>query len=119
MNPSDPEKSMRQRMLDGELYIASDRELWELHLRSQRILQVFNLSHPDAAQQRQTLIQELFGAVGANCEIKPPFPCDYGFNIFAGESLYSPGLFPKHPCIRDYPLNFYLQTDTQPQSVWI
>ncbi|WP_254564477.1 sugar O-acetyltransferase [Oscillatoria sp. HE19RPO] len=88
MNQSNSEKSMRQRMLAGELYLASDPELVELLARSQRILHRFNLSFPDATLERESLIQELFGKIGAGSEVKPPFRCDYGFNIFAGERLF-------------------------------
>jgi maltose O-acetyltransferase len=88
MNQSNSEKSMRQRMLAGELYLASDPELVELLGRSQRILHRFNLSFPDATLERESLIQELFGKIGAGSEVKPPFRCDYGFNIFAGERLF-------------------------------
>jgi maltose O-acetyltransferase len=88
MNQSNSEKSMRQRMLAGELYLASDPELVELLGRSQRILHRFNLSVPDATLERESLIQELFGKIGAGSEVKPPFRCDYGFNIFAGERLF-------------------------------
>ena len=79
---------MRQRMLAGELYLATDPELVELLGRSQRILHRFNLSVPDATTERESLIQELFGEIGPGSEVKPPFRCDYGFNIFAGEKLF-------------------------------
>lgn len=88
MNQSKAEKSMRERMLAGELYLATDPELVELLGRSQRILATFNLSGPDASLERQSLIQELFGAIGTGSEVKPPFQCDYGFNIVAGERLF-------------------------------
>ncbi|HEY9836415.1 MAG TPA: sugar O-acetyltransferase, partial [Vampirovibrionales bacterium] len=94
MNQSNSDKSMRQRMLAGEPYLAMDPELVELLARSQRILHHFNLSAPDAAQERQLLIQELFGEIGRGSEVKPPFRCDYGFNIFAGE-----GLFINYDCV--------------------
>jgi maltose O-acetyltransferase len=75
-------------MLAGEPYIASDLELGKMHLCAQRILHAFNLSLPDAAEERQSLIQELFGAIGADCEVKPPFRCDYGSHIIAGDRLF-------------------------------
>ena len=75
-------------MLAGEDYIASDPELTKLHLQAQHVLQEFNSSSPGAIQQRQALLNKLFGALGSNAEIKPPFRCDYGSNIFAGEHLF-------------------------------
>ena len=88
MNQSSTEKSMRERMLAGELYIAIDPELSKMHLRAQRLLHTFNTSHPDAALERHSLIQELFGALGADSKVQPPFRCDYGSHIFAGKSLF-------------------------------
>jgi len=75
-------------MLAGESYIALDPELTEMHLRAQRILHAFNLSLPDATEERQSLIQKLLGTLGTNSEIKPPFRCDYGSHIFSGDRLF-------------------------------
>ncbi|MEM8806071.1 MAG: sugar O-acetyltransferase [Cyanobacteria bacterium P01_G01_bin.38] len=75
-------------MLAGELYIASDPELAERHLCAQRLLYTFNLSKPDDTEQRQLLMQQLFGTLGEDSEVKPPFFCDYGSNIYAGERLF-------------------------------
>jgi maltose O-acetyltransferase len=88
MNQSIPEKSMRERMLAGEPYIAIDPELSKMSLRARRILHAFNFSLPDATEERQSLIEELFGSIGANSEVKPPFQCDYGSHIVAGERLF-------------------------------
>lgn len=81
-------KSMRERMISGEPYLASDPELVRMHLRAQRILYDFNSSRPDAAAGRQSQIRGLFGTIGQDAEIKPSFRCDYGFNITAGEQLF-------------------------------
>lgn len=75
-------------MLAGEPYIATDPELLEMLMRAQRLLHSFNNSPPDASRERQGLIKELFGAIGDNSEVKPPFRCDYGTNIYAGERLF-------------------------------
>jgi len=75
-------------MLTGEPYLARDPELAHIHLRAQRILKAFNTSAPEASGERQSLTQELFGAIGADSEIKPTFRCDYGSQIFAGEHLF-------------------------------
>ncbi|PSB00326.1 maltose acetyltransferase, partial [Merismopedia glauca CCAP 1448/3] len=64
---------MRERMLAGEPYMAIDSELGKMHLRAQQILHAFNISLPDATEERQSLIQDLFGALGEDSEVKPPF----------------------------------------------
>lgn len=82
------EKTMRQRMLDGELYIAEDPELSEMSSRARRLLYSFNMLAPDEEEQRHALIAELFGAIGPDGEVQQPFYCDYGSHIFAGEKLF-------------------------------
>ena len=81
-------KTAREKMLTGELYLASDPELVEMTLRAQRILHDFNQSQPDAVDQRRSLIQALFKSVGPGCEIKPPFCCDYGSHIAVGNRVF-------------------------------
>lgn len=88
------EKTMRQRMLAGELYIAADAELAEMHARAQRLLQTFNASFFDEADIRHDIIADLFGAIGPGSAVKQPFYCDYGAHIFAGE-----GLFVNYDCV--------------------
>ena len=88
MNQRGAEKSMRERMLAGEPYIALDPELDGMQARAQRLLHTFNMSTPDDADQRRWLLQELFGAIGEGSEVKPPFYCDYGSHIFAGERVF-------------------------------
>ena len=75
-------------MLAGELYLASDAELREMNLRAQRILHAFNLSEPEAIEERRRLIKTLFRSVGTGCEIKPPLQCDYGSHITCGHQVF-------------------------------
>jgi maltose O-acetyltransferase len=81
-------KSEREKMLAGEPYVAADAELCELNLRAQALLHVFNSSRPEAFGQRREVIRSLFGAVGSNFDVKQPFFCDYGSNIYAGDNLF-------------------------------
>lgn len=82
------EKSEREKMLAGEMYLASDPELTAMRLRARRILKEYNGSGDEETDRRRRLLQELFGAVGTDAEIEPPFHCDYGSNIYAGIRLY-------------------------------
>ena len=82
------ERSMRERMLAGEPYIANDSDLIEMRLQAEQILHAFNHAPPENQAEQLSLAQRLFGALGPRAEIRPPFRCDYGANIFAGEQLY-------------------------------
>jgi maltose O-acetyltransferase len=75
-------------MLAGEPYVAADPELGEMNMRAQALLHAFNSSHPSEAGRRREIIRSLFGAVGHDFDIKPPFFCDYGSNILAGDKLF-------------------------------
>lgn len=81
-------KTEREKMLADELYLANDPELYEMYLQAQRLLHRFNATAPDDTVIRQKLIQSLFGAVGSNPNIQPPFRCDYGCHILAKDNLY-------------------------------
>jgi len=81
-------KTEREKMLANEPYEANDPELVALRLAAARQLHGFNQSAPDDGPTRSRLIAELFDTVGANCEIYPPFHCDYGRHIKAGKNLY-------------------------------
>jgi maltose O-acetyltransferase len=81
-------KSEREKMLAGEPYLAADPELAALNLRAQTLLRDFNASPPAAFEERREIIRNLFGAAGANCEVKQPFFCDYGSHIRAGDNLF-------------------------------
>lgn len=75
-------------MLAGELYTALDTELVEMNFRAQMLLHTFNLSSPVEKIERSRIILSLFGRVGSNFQINPPFFCDYGAQIFAGDNLF-------------------------------
>lgn len=81
-------KSEKEKMLAGEMYIALDRELGEMNLRAQELLHRFNFSAPSQTSEREIIIKDLFGAIGEGSIVKPPFYCDYGKFIFAGKKLF-------------------------------
>jgi maltose O-acetyltransferase len=82
------EKSEREKMLAGEPYTALDAELEALTLRAQELVYAFNYSKPAEVLLREEIIGKLFGAVGFGAVVKPPFYCDYGTHIYAGDKLF-------------------------------
>ena len=81
-------KTEKQKMLSGELYLASDPELRAEHQRADRLIRLYNATTEPELEQRQKLLKELFGKIGSNAVITPPFYCDYGSNIYADENIY-------------------------------
>mgnify|MGYP001793939432 CR=1 FL=1 len=82
------EKTEKQKMLAGELYLAQDKELSESRKRARRLLRGYNSTTEEDIQRRQEIIQELFGKVGSEIRIVPPFHSDYGSNIYVGDRFF-------------------------------
>jgi maltose O-acetyltransferase len=82
-------RTQRQRMLDGDLYIADDPELAADSLRARRLQDRFNATLADAAGERRRILEELLGGFGAGSEIRPPFYCDYGYQIRVGARVFA------------------------------
>jgi maltose O-acetyltransferase len=78
----------REKMLRGDLYLASDPELVAARVRARRLWAEQNRSDPEDATLRARVMRELLGAVGERASIEPPFYCDYGSNVFLGDGVF-------------------------------
>jgi len=81
-------RSERDKMLAGELYDAMDPALVTARNRARALCQALNRSREEHVQERQRILQELFGAGGESVWMQPPFYCDYGSNIELGERVF-------------------------------
>lgn len=75
----------QQRMLSGQLYMASDPELVALRKNARQVTERFNTTPEAQSGQRMAILQGLFASIGENFFIEPPFRCDYGCNISIGK----------------------------------
>lgn len=82
------QKSEREKMLDGELYLATDAELTQMLSYARKLMHKFNFADYSETSDRSPVISNLFGKIGDNFTVRPPFYCDYGCHIFAGHNLY-------------------------------
>ncbi|MFK9090391.1 sugar O-acetyltransferase [Bacillus salipaludis] len=82
-------KSEKEKMINGELYIAADAELVKDRENARRLTRLFNLTFETEGDKRSALLKELFGSTGDNIYIEPTFRCDYGYNIHVGENFYA------------------------------
>ena len=80
--------SERDKMLRGDLYLASDPELVAARVRARRLWAEFNASDPGDDDRRASLLARLLGGIGARASIEPPFYCDYGSNIVLGDGVF-------------------------------
>lgn len=78
----------KQRMLAGLPYRASDPEIAADQTAAAEWMQRFNNSLAAAPADREALLRERFGQIGKGSIIRPPFHCDYGFNIRLGEGVF-------------------------------
>lgn len=64
----------------------------ELKLKGRRtyqLLQTYNNLTIDEFNQKEKIIHELFGSIGANPNIEHNFHCDLGYNIHVGDHFYA------------------------------
>jgi maltose O-acetyltransferase len=80
-------RSEKEKMLAGELY-RPDAEIQADHEAARAILHRYNSESDLSAPERQAMLGKLFATVGENANIRPPFYCDYGYNISVGKGVF-------------------------------
>jgi maltose O-acetyltransferase len=86
---TDDGRSMRERMLAGEPYIADDPGLAADNARAQSLSHRYNTMDPTDGAERRAVLTELLGAFGPGSEIRPPFHCDYGYRTTIGARTFA------------------------------
>jgi maltose O-acetyltransferase len=81
-------KSQYERMLAGELYDASDPQLFRMRIKAREAMQVYNQT-PYDREMRTHLLKSLLGKMGTNVDIQTPFFCDYGTHIEVGDNFFA------------------------------
>lgn len=78
----------KERMLSGKLYnpYKVGDNSWE---RSREALEKFNSMSYKQEKERMEILRELFGALGEDAVIVPPFYCDKGPQIHIGRHFYA------------------------------
>jgi maltose O-acetyltransferase len=81
-------RSEKEKMLAGELYDASAPELQAELAANHRWLARYNAALAEGPERWRALLEERLAAVGEGALIRPPFHCDYGFNIHLGAGAF-------------------------------
>jgi maltose O-acetyltransferase len=68
-------------MLAGELYSPHDAALTAARATTAELLRRYNGGE-------SAVVRELVAAIGEGSELRAPFFCDYGFNIFIGSGVF-------------------------------
>lgn len=79
----------KELMLSQQLYIAKDDQLARDNARARRLTRLINTATEDQADYRLQLFRQLFGGIGEQFWIEPPFRTDYGCNTYIGEDFYA------------------------------
>lgn len=81
-------RSEKDKMLAGEMYRPGDPEIQADQTATKKWLVRYNASLASSAAERRVLLAERFAEVGAGAVVRPPFYCDYGFNIRLGGDAF-------------------------------
>ena len=74
-------------MLAGELYRPDD-ELGADQAAAKAWMVRYNAALAAPVSERHALLRERLGHVGKGAVIRPPFHCDYGYNIHLGDGVF-------------------------------
>jgi maltose O-acetyltransferase len=85
----DDSRSMRERMLAGDLYIADDPEIGEQSAAALDLMAAYNATSVRQGPLRRQLLEQLLGAIGEGTEIRPPLYVDYGTHLRIGARCFA------------------------------
>ena len=80
-------KTEREKMTNAEPFLTNDSQLMEDKKKARILCSRFNESTEDEVV-RKAMLKELLGSCTENIAVKPPFHCDYGYNIFVGDDYF-------------------------------
>jgi maltose O-acetyltransferase len=81
-------RTEKQKMLAGELYRPGDAEIAADQAANKVWLVRYNAALALPVSERHALLSERLGHVGTGAVIRPPFFCDYGYNIRLGDGVF-------------------------------
>jgi maltose O-acetyltransferase len=82
------EQTQKQKMLAGQLYHAGDPEIQADQASAKAWMVLYNAALGATGDERRELLRERFAAVGTGAVVRPPFHCDFGYNISLGDDVF-------------------------------
>jgi len=82
------DRTNRERMLAGDLYIADDPESARIAQRAVRLADAYHRASIADEAAARPLLEELLGSLGADAVVRPPLSVDYGENIRIGARTF-------------------------------
>ena len=81
-------RTEKRKMLAGEFYHANDAELEADRSAAAAWMVRYNAALSASDADRRALLRELLAEAGDGAIIRPPFYCDYGYNIWIGPDVF-------------------------------
>ena len=80
--------SERQKMISGLPYDPGDPELQADQTAAKQWMARYNAAMAASPAERRDLLRQRMGEVGDGAIVRPPFHCDYGYNIRLGRGVF-------------------------------
>ena len=81
-------KSEKEKMLNGELYDASDPMLMQERQKARALTHRLNVTEYGNELAYKQILSALLPNAATDICIEPPFFCDYGYNIYTGNKVF-------------------------------
>jgi len=82
------ERSMLDRLLAGEEYIAEGDDLFEMSRTGLDWMDAYNATTGRQENLRRQILEQWLGGIGEGSEIRPPFYVDFGSRITMGTGCF-------------------------------
>ncbi|WP_265522334.1 sugar O-acetyltransferase [Oerskovia flava] len=82
------DRTNRERMLAGDLYVADDPENERLAKRGMRLVDEYHRAVVADDPSSRAILTDLLGTLGEGAWIKPPLTVDYGENLHVGARTF-------------------------------
>ena len=76
-----------EKCLAGEYYNCHDKIFLDFKSHARTLLQKYNALAYEEMELKRSILKELFGGIGTQVSVAPPFLCDYGCNIYIGNNV--------------------------------
>ncbi|MGG7507942.1 sugar O-acetyltransferase [Plantibacter sp. YIM 135249] len=82
------DRTNRERMLAGDLYIADDPDSAAQALRGMRLTNAYATAYLQDPASARPILADLVGSLGENVDVRPPLAVDYGTYITIGDGTF-------------------------------
>lgn len=82
--------TQKERMLAGKIYDPTDDEIMKEQSAYMELLYDYNSTRPWEQEKRSALLKQMFGEIGDDCTIEPPFHANWaGRHVHMGNYVYA------------------------------